>query len=74
MTAIPPQIIVVEAVSLARAEVVLADGSIWPITTWLDDEGDHCSRDDATVAVAGTDRTGYTVVVLADFQFGAPLH
>lgn len=68
-------VVVVEAVSLDRAEAVLDDGSIWPIIDWFDSDGDHCTRDDdPVVAVIGSDRTGFTVIDLDDFVFGAAVH
>jgi hypothetical protein len=69
------KVVIVEAVSLDRAEVVLADGSIWPIIDWFDDEGDHCGRHDyPVVAVIGNDITGYSVIDLNDFEFGGVVH
>ena len=66
--------VVIEAVSLSRAEVVLADGSILPIVNWFDCDGDECDRGDAVVAVAGCDRFGWTAIDLDDFVFDTVLH
>jgi len=66
--------VVIEAVSLTRAEAVLADGSILPIVNWFDGDGDECDRGDAVVAVAGCDGFGWTTIDLDDFVFDTPLH
>jgi hypothetical protein len=48
----------VEAVNRAHAVVILDTGEEVSVTNWLDDCGDECVSDDATVAVAGPDKMG----------------
>lgn len=63
----------IEAVSLARAEAVLDDGTILPIVNWFDSEGEECDRTDAVVAVAGSNWLGWTAIDLEDFTFDTTL-
>ncbi len=39
------------AVNRAKAHVLTDDGDIWPITTWLDGDGDPCDEEDAFLAI-----------------------
>jgi hypothetical protein len=48
----------VEAVNRTHAVVILDTGEEIAVTNWLDDCGDECTSDDATVAVAGPDKLG----------------
>ncbi len=36
----------------------MSDDTNIPITTWYDDESNECSKDDATVCIAGPDVDG----------------
>lgn len=52
----PPQSLEVVAVSRADGVFLLSDGSVLPVTNWLDEDGDELQdglSPDAVVAVAG---------------------
>lgn len=53
-------------VNFSQDLIIDEGGLLFPITTWLDDDGDECPREYATVAVAGEGERWYTFV-LADF-------
>ena len=43
----------VEAINRGRGIVLMTNGTTWPISTWLDDNGDECDEPDAVFAVVG---------------------
>ena len=51
-------------------EVVLLDDceTHVPITTWIDEDGDECDKEDAVVCVCGADGIGWWDLVLDDFE------
>lgn len=40
------------AVNRTKAVALTDDGDMWPITTWLDEDGEACDEEDAVIAVA----------------------
>lgn len=58
----------IEAVNRKLAKVVLQNGTVLPITVWLDAEGEECDGyEDAVVCVCGDDIAGWFVVDLTDY-------
>ena len=49
----------VEVISLNERTVTLRDGTVLPITDFLDIYGDDCEPADAVVCIAGTDEYGW---------------
>lgn len=52
---------------------LLADGTILPVTSWLDEDGDDCSPDDAVACVAGTEAFGWLSIDLCE-AFDGTVH
>lgn len=53
----------VAAIYLEQAIAVMEDGQTITITDWFDDEGDECSPEEATGAVAGPLASGQWVAI-----------
>jgi hypothetical protein len=53
---------------------MLEDGSLIPVTHWIDEDGDDCPADEAVVCVAGTDEGGWYTVDLSDFSKAGRMH
>lgn len=72
MTNITPQLpakrVIVALVSVRRREAITTDGQVWPITQFLDWEGDECQAPEATAFVAGSAQTGWIWGCIKDFQ------
>lgn len=48
----------VVAINYGLETLMLDDGSVIPITKWLDADGDDCSKHDAEFCVGGPDTSG----------------
>ncbi len=55
-----------EAINLERGEFVAEDGPLYPITNYIDADGNDCAPDEAFAAVAGRDSTWFALN-LSDF-------
>lgn len=55
----------IEYVDVTNGQVVLADGTILPITDWFDSNGDDCEPDEAVMVVAGSDAFGWVDVAVS---------
>lgn len=60
-----------EAVTIARGLFCDSQGDIFPITMWLDEDGDECAPESAVAAVAGTEGRWYALN-LSDFGITNP--
>lgn len=59
----------VEAIHKGKAICLMTGGTIVPIATWLDDNGDDCEAHEAVVAVAGPDMNGkWHTLLLSEFD------
>ena len=59
----------VEAINISKAFCLMSGGSIVPITTWLDDDGNECGPDEAVMAVAGPAADGrWHTLALDEFE------
>jgi hypothetical protein len=43
----------VECINRKLGVCVMVGGRVWPITTWLDGDGDECAEPDAAFAIVG---------------------
>lgn len=55
-------------VDFERELVVLTDGASIPITSYLDDEGDECGKNESTWCIAGDEAHGYTDIHFNQLQ------
>ena len=58
----------IEAVTRDRGTAVLTDGSLAPITNWIDQDGDDCEPADAVVGVAGPTIYGWFTFMFCDVE------
>lgn len=63
----------IEAINRAQGVVLMVGGATWPISTWLDGNGDECSEPDAAFAIVGPchDETRpefYVTLELSEFE------
>ena len=64
-----PTILTVVAISREQRLVMLGDGSVLPVTNWLDADGDETEDASEAVAyVAGTERCGWISGSLSAFE------
>ena len=55
----------IEFVDMTEGNVVMADGTILPITDWFDDDGEDCEPSEAVMIVAGNDDYGWIDVAVS---------
>jgi hypothetical protein len=63
----------VEAINRDAGIVLMCDGHTWPVSVWLDDDGEECESHDAIFAVVGPCNDEYrkefwVTLELSDFQ------
>jgi hypothetical protein len=63
----------VEAINRDAGIVLMCDGCTWPVSVWLDDDGEECESQDAIFAVVGPCKDEYrkefwVTLELSDFQ------
>lgn len=56
----------VQTINLYALEVTLDDGTVLPITSMFDSDGDECDADDAECIVAGIQGVGFLSINLGD--------
>lgn len=60
----------VSTIDPRRAEVVLQDGTVLPVTDWFDDDGEECGWESAVSCVAGPLPSGeWLSIDLDSFDF-----
>lgn len=59
----------VTAVNLGSGMILLSDGTVLPITNYIDADGDDCAKEAAIVCVAGNDEHGWYALNLAGFSY-----
>jgi hypothetical protein len=67
----------VECINRKLGVCVMVGGHVWPISTWLDDDGDECTEPDAVMCVVGPCRDDYrrefwVTLDLSEFSPTAP--
>lgn len=55
------------AVNRGRQVALLEDGTVIPITNWLDQDGEECPPSAAMVCIAGSEAMGFWVIDLEHF-------
>lgn len=60
-------LIQIEALNVAEAIFLAADGCSYPITNWVDAEGDECEPEDAVTCVAGASDRWWSLTI-ANFK------
>lgn len=63
----------VEAINRKEGVVLMVGGKTWPVSTWLDDEGDECDAASAVFAIVGPCHDEYraefwVTLELSDFE------
>lgn len=63
----------VEAINRAQGIVLMIGGWTWPVSVWLDDDGEECEEPDASFAVVGPCHDEYrkefwVTLELSDFE------